>query len=251
MISVNNREFNEAEILAEMQYHQAGTQRQAMVSASETLIIGELIRQRAAQLGLPVDEASDEAQLQQVIDQDCAIPKASEQECRQYYEQNLNKFCSSPLLAARHILLIADPKDSNARIAADDKAKQLLAALQEGEDFSALAKQYSACTSATTGGQLGQVSKGQTVAEFERQVFSAPVGLIAHPIETRYGYHIVEVLQRVDGKQLPYEMVSDRIADYLNEKVKRKAIAQYIETLIAGAEITGFDFDVSDSPLLQ
>jgi peptidyl-prolyl cis-trans isomerase C len=46
-------------------------------------------------------------------------------------------------------------------------------------------------------------------------------------------------------------MVKQRISDYLNERVRRKAIAQYIETLIAKADIDGFDFSVSDSPLVQ
>jgi peptidyl-prolyl cis-trans isomerase C len=46
-------------------------------------------------------------------------------------------------------------------------------------------------------------------------------------------------------------MVKERIADYMNEKVRRKAIAQYIHTLISDAEIEGFDFSVSDSPLMQ
>jgi peptidyl-prolyl cis-trans isomerase C len=50
---------------------------------------------------------------------------------------------------------------------------------------------------------------------------------------------------------LPYQMVEERITDYLNEKVRRKAIAQYIHTLLVAADIEGFDFSVSDSPLMQ
>ena len=102
-----------------------------------------------------------------------------------------------------------------------------------------------------TGGQLGQLGKGQTVPEFERQLFNCQLGLASSPLESRYGVHVAYIDRRVDGKALPYDMVKERISDYLNEKVRRKAIAQYIHTLISNAEIEGFDFSVSDSPLMQ
>ena len=101
------------------------------------------------------------------------------------------------------------------------------------------------------GGQLGQLSKGQTVPEFERQLSNCKRGLAQSPIESRYGVHVVVLDQHVEGKQLPFDMVKTRIADYLNEKVRRKAIAQYIHTLISQATIDGFDFKVSESPLMQ
>ena len=78
-----------------------------------------------------------------------------------------------------------------------------------------------------------------------------PIGLHLHPLETRYGIHIVEVLERIDGQQLPFVAVQQRIADYLNEKVRRKAVAQYIQQLVSTAEIEGFDFNIEASPLMQ
>ncbi len=71
------------------------------------------------------------------------------------------------------------------------------------------------------------------------------------PLASRYGIHVVNIDQRVEGRQMEFVMVQKRIEDYLNEKVRRKAIAQYIEQLIAVADIDGFDFSVSDSPLVQ
>jgi len=62
---------------------------------------------------------------------------------------------------------------------------------------------------------------------------------------------VIEVLNRVDGKSLPYQAVSQRIADYLNEKVRRKAVSQYITQLITTSQIDGFDFNVNASPLMQ
>ncbi len=257
MIKVNHQSISENQILQEMQYHPATDHRSAMIEAAQSLIINELLQQRANTLGLNLQlgqnetEQQSDAVVEQLIREDIAIPNASEAECRQYYQSNLNKFCTSPLVAARHILLAAPESDQHLRAQTAEQAEVLIQQLQQGIDFSTLASQYSACDSKQVGGQLGQLSKGQTVAEFERQVFSANPGLISHPIETRFGFHIVIVDEKVDGQQLPFELVSQRISDYLNEKVKRKAIAQYIQQLIVESDIDGFDFNVDSSPLMQ
>ncbi|MCG7533481.1 peptidylprolyl isomerase [Pseudoalteromonas sp. OOF1S-7] len=259
MITVNQTTISEAQILQEMQYHPAKDHRAAMIDAAESLIIGELFNQRLDALGLHLqtdeqqesEEQKQNALLNLLIEAEVAIPCATEQECAHYYQQNLAKFCSSPLIAARHILIPAPAEDEHARANALETAESILEALNKGESFSVLAGQHSRCESARLGGQLGQLSKGQTVSEFERQVFSADEGLINHPVESRFGFHIVFVDFKQAGKQLPYEAVKLRIKDYLNKKVERKAIAQYIECLIAEAKIDGFDFNVSTSPLVQ
>ena len=252
MIRVNEKEFDENVILHEMQYHNGKTQRESMIKASESLIISELVKQRGAELSLDAENQEDDEFLDALLAKDVHIPTACDEDCQTYYQQNTEKFMSTPLLAVRHILLAADPEDETARIAAEDLGKHLIQQLEEDPSrFVSLAKTHSICPSKNTEGQLGQLSRGQTVEEFERQVFKCQPGLVASPISTRYGVHIVEVLHRVDGRVLPYEMVAERIKEYLDEKVKRKSIAQYIETLISNATIEGFDFSVSESPLMQ
>ncbi|WP_105169753.1 peptidylprolyl isomerase [Pseudoalteromonas sp. T1lg23B] len=260
MITVNQTTISEAQILQEMQYHPAKDHRAAMIDAAQSLIIGELFNQRLDELGLAhinaettndSEEQKQNARLELLIKTEVAIPKASEQECQHYYTQNRSKFCTSPLIAARHILIPAPIEDESARAQALEAAETILKALQNGESFSDLAAQYSKCDSAKLGGQLGQLSKGQTVIEFERQVFAAEEGLMTYPVESRFGFHIVFVDFKQAGKQLPFDAVKTRIKDYLNKKVERKAIAQYIECLIANADIDGFDFNVSNSPLVQ
>lgn len=253
MIRVNNTEIEDSALVAEMQYHVAETHTAAKNKAAESLIIAELIKQRAAILDIEVDDLDvNEKALNSLIEKEVNMPEASEEACRTYYENNLGKFKTSPLVSGRHILLSAPPEDAKARSEAIEQAVLIIRELQGNLDaFPKLAEQYSRCPSAKTGGHLGQISKGQTVPEFERQLFNCEVGLVSAPIESRYGVHIVEIDHRVDGKQLPFDMVKQRIADYLNEKVRRKAIAQYIATLVSSAQIEGFDFSVSESPLMQ
>lgn len=253
MIRVNNKEFDENAIVAEMQYHSAQSHTDAKNKACESLIICELIKQRAKELGLDIDESgTQEESISALIEKEVEIPEASEEDCLAYFEKNPNKFTTSPLVSGRHILLSAPPDDANCRSEALEQAKLLIRELKAStEQFPKLAAEYSRCPSAKTGGHLGQISRGQTVPEFERQLFNCKEGLVEAPIESRYGIHVVEIDHKEEGKPLPFDMVKTRIAEYLNEKVRRKAIAQYIEALIGEAEIEGFDFSVSESPLMQ
>ncbi|MDZ7871331.1 MAG: peptidylprolyl isomerase [Rheinheimera sp.] len=264
MIEVNQQQISEADIFAEMQYHPAADKRAAMVAAAQSLIIERLICQRADELGLTKElaalqqtenndlrQAAQDRLVQQVIDLEVTVPSATAADCELYYQQNPDKFVSSPLLEVRHILLACAPDDHQGRSNAQKQAELLLEQIQAGSAFAGLASQFSACSTKDSGGLLGQISKGQTVPELERPLFRLQPGLLPYPLESRYGLHVVEVLNRVDGKQLPYSAVSQRIADYLNEKVRRKAVAQYISVLISEAQIAGFDFQLSGSPLMQ
>lgn len=255
MIKVNDVSILESAILTEMQYHRADSQREAMLKAAETLVIGEILRQRAKALGIGVENESELASQEDFIEKllalDVAIPEASDAECQLYFEKNPQRFTSSPLVELKHILLAAAPDDEVQRIDSKTLAESLIIKLKIGGNFDALAQQYSACPSKETGGSLGQISAGQTVKEFERQVFNAETGLFPNPIESRYGFHVVFIERKIAGKPLPFEKVEGKIRQYLNEKVKIKATAQYIESLIQQTHLEGFDFSVSESPLMQ
>lgn len=255
MITVNDVPISEDKIHAEMQYHPAKNQREAMIKAAEALVIGELFRQRAQQLNIPVSEdtvaSSDEDFIETLVAQEVPVPTASEADCQKYFEANSERFTSSPLLEVKHILLAVAKEDEVGRSETKSRADALLDILKGGANFGALARRESACPSKETGGNLGQISRGQTVPEFERQVFTAEPGLLPRPVESRYGFHLVYVERKVPGEPLPFSLVKDRVAEHLNEKVRRKAIAQYIQVLISEADIEGYDFDLADSPLMQ
>jgi peptidyl-prolyl cis-trans isomerase C len=81
---------------------------------------------------------------------------------------------------------------------------------------------------------------GQTTPEFEAALVALPVGAISEaPVETRYGLHIIRLDRKIEERQLPFELVAERIADYLRESVTRRATAQYIARLVSRAKITG------------
>ena len=88
---------------------------------------------------------------------------------------------------ARHILVATEKK------CLDVKKK-----LDKGVAFAKMAKAHSTCPSGKKGGALGEFKPGQMVKEFDKVVFSAPIGEVQGPVKTEFGYHLVEVTQRVD-----------------------------------------------------
>jgi len=71
------------------------------------------------------------------------------------------------------------------------------------------------------------------------------------PVETRYGVHVVRLDRRIEGREMPFEMVRHRIANYLDETVHRRALAQYVSVLASRATVTGVDLGAGSGPLVQ
>ena len=86
---------------------------------------------------------------------------------------------------ARHILVDSETKCS-----------ELKAEIEDGSDFAEVAKANSTCPSSAKGGDLGQFGPGQMVPEFDKAVFSGDVGVVYGPIQTQFGYHLLEVTGR-------------------------------------------------------
>ena len=86
---------------------------------------------------------------------------------------------------ARHILV-----DSEA------KCNELKTEIENGTEFGEVAKNNSSCPSSAQGGDLGRFSPGQMVPEFDKAVFSGDVGVVYGPIQTQFGYHLLEVTAR-------------------------------------------------------
>lgn len=241
----------EDDIAREMQHHPASEVVDAWHEAARSLAIRELLLQQASRLKL--DEiAEEEDRIARVLELELEVPDLTEGDCERFHAGNPGRFRSPTLLAVSHVLLAAAPDDVQERIRQEEVGRQLLSALLDGRSrFTDLAKQYSACESRHQGGSLGQISRGQTVEEFERPVMGLQEGLNPELIESRYGWHIVRVDQRIDGEQLPYEHVKPQIRQYLNESVTRRAFRQYVQVLAAETGVEGVDLELPDSPLMQ
>jgi peptidyl-prolyl cis-trans isomerase C len=255
-VRVNGAEIPEAAIAREVQYHPAPGLDDARASAARALVIRHLLLHRAAAVGItpadPESADSEEEVIGELLAREVTVPTADEATCERYWRNNRQRFRSPDLVEARHILVAAAPDDDEARAAAREKAAGLITELQRApEAFAALAKQFSACPSKDQGGHLGQLVRGQTVPEFDTFLFNLDPGLCSVPLATRYGYHVLCIEQKVTGRELPYEAVKGRVAEYLQDRAWRTAVSQYIRILAGSAMIDGVDLDAATSPLVQ
>lgn len=254
-IVVNGVKITPDVINAEVQYYPAETYFDAKYQTMQALVIKELLLQEAAHQGTDVSTAVDNPDIviDALLERELDIPSTDEETCKRYYEQNLRRFMTSPLYQVSHILYLAPPEDEKAYAQAKIKAEDALARIQQKPDlFKLIAKKESACSSSGEGGNLGQISKGQTLPAFEAALMAMKAGdMSAEPLASEVGYHIIKVHEFAEGKQLPYDAVAEWIADFLEQQSWKVALNQYIQVLAGKADISGFDLKASRSPLVQ
>jgi peptidyl-prolyl cis-trans isomerase C len=252
-VSVNGVTIARDAIVREMQHHPADKPIAAWQEAARALVVRELLLQRARHLGLTAEpisedgrrETDEEALMRMLVEREVAVPEPDAEVCRRYYENNKARFRSPDIYEASHILFAALPDDQAAYAQAHADAQAVLATLQENPDsFATLARAYSRCPSGSQGGNLGQITRGQTTPEFEQALVAlAPGETTPEPVATRYGFHIIRLARKQEGALLPYKLVAERIADYLAGSVRRRAQAQYVARLVSAAEIAGIALD--------
>lgn len=248
-IRVNDVEIGAARIAEEMQYHPAASAEAARRAAAEALVVRELLRQEARTRGFgDGDEAVEE-----LLEAAVATPEPDEASCRRYYESNRKRFRSPDLVEAQHILIAVAPDETEERATAKAKAADLAREVAgDPAAFAALAREHSDCPSKANGGHLGQIGRGSLVPELETYIFAMKAGETCPvPVSSRYGWHVVRVLERADGRELPFESVRETIADYLTESSWRRAVSQYISLLAGRAAIEGIALRAAHSPLVQ
>ncbi|QUG84021.1 peptidylprolyl isomerase PrsA [Bacillus nitratireducens] len=133
----------------------------------------------------------------------------------------------------------------------DEKtAKEVKEKINNGEDFTALAKQYSEDTgSKEQGGEIAGFAPGQTVKEFEEAAYKLDVGQVSEPIKTSYGYHIIKVTDKKELK--PFDEVKDTIRKDLEQQRLQDATGkwkqQVINDLLKEADIKVTDKEFKDT----
>lgn len=124
----------------------------------------------------------------------------TEDEVKEFFEEHKEELKQGESARASHIL-----------VEEEDKAKEIYEKIKNGEDFEALAREFSTCPSSEKGGDLGTFTKGQMVKEFEDAVFNNEEGHITEPVKTQFGYHIIKVVEKNDAKDAEFDEVKDKL----------------------------------------
>jgi peptidyl-prolyl cis-trans isomerase D len=147
---------------------------------------------------------------------------------KQAYQASLDSFRTPDRVRVRHILLKTEGKSEPEIAATQKKIEELLKQVRGGADFAQVATKNSEDTgSAVKGGDLDWVTRGQTVAEFEKAAFSMKPGEIAGPVKTMYGFHILKAEAREDARVKPFEEVKEEI----KKNVVRQQVFDRMQTL--------------------
>jgi len=225
----------------------------SVAGAQATLAVWELLRQRAVALELigpeqTFDDAAFDALLARELS---ALPQPCMEDCERYYANHPKQFLRNELVYASHILFAVT--DGVPVTLLRKRAEDALARVRaQPELFEAEAKAWSNCPSGQVGGSLGQLTRGDSVPEFEAALFgSSEIGLLARLINTRFGFHIVRIDRRVAGVAVPFAQVHEQIADFLVQDVRRSAIRQYVAILARDAHVEGVELSLANGPLVQ
>jgi len=177
-----------------------------------------------------------------LLKNDLSDPEIPETEIRDYYEENKQAFASRGYVHTRHILCTvaadATPEEKQQARRQIEEARRLIL---EGKPFAEVAKKYSQCNSAQTGGDLGPREKGYMPPEFDAVAFSIEIGKTSDIVETKFGYHILEVIERTpEGTVASYEQVRDFIARFLQKQSSPKKTSEHVRHLREAAKIEVF-----------
>jgi peptidyl-prolyl cis-trans isomerase C len=227
----------------------------------------ELLRQEAVRQGLMPDTPHaiapelDDAQrqvLEEMVDEVVVTPAPSIEAQTRFYAANKLHFVTGQALHVCHILFAVTPGVNVHKLAQRAETALLELSRKDVEPgrFEALARELSNCPSSSEGGDLGWIGPHDCAPELSNELFflsDSGWGMGVHPrlVHTRFGFHIVKVLERRKGTQQPFEAVQDRIAMQMALQSRATALRQYIRLLIGQASVEGLDLEGADSPLVQ
>ena len=150
-----------------------------------------------------------------LVDRDAARAKVTvpDGEVQRYYSQNLQQYSTPEQVRASHILFSTTGKNE---ADVSKQAQAVLARAKAGEDFAALAKQYSDDPgSKVKGGDLDYFGRGRMVPEFEKAAFESAPGLVPDLVKSQFGFHIIKVVDKKASSASPLDAVRPQIQDTL------------------------------------
>ena len=198
--------------------------------ALDNLVRAEVVGQEANKEGLDkVPETSALLELtrlnvlqQAMADKYLKDRKPTEQELRAEYETQVNSLAKQEY-HAKHILVATEPF-----------AQKVIDRLQKGDKFEEIARRESMDSSKDNGGDLGWFTPDKMVKPFADAVLALKPGEYTHkPVQTQYGWHVIELVETRDLQPPPYDNVRQR----LEQVVQAKKVKAYTDDLMRNAKI--------------
>lgn len=156
----------------------------------------------------------------------------SDDEIEQHFSKNKDQYGDAERVKARHILF--EEENGNDPEA---EARKVKGKIEDGANFSEMAEKHSDGPSAQRGGSLGTFSKGEMVPAFEEVAFSLEPGAISDPVKTQFGYHLIEVEEKMDSAPADLENSRKEIRQTLSNQKRQQKMQELVEKLRDEADI--------------
>lgn len=172
---------------------------------------------------------------------DATAEEPSEQEIQEQYQQNPDLYTIPEKRQVRHILFKKPQAETQEQLAKQrEQAEKVLAAARQGDDFAELARKHSQDSSAPKGGDLGFISKGQMVPQFENAAFALAEGEVSELVQTQFGLHIIKAEKIQAARPKSLEEAKPEIKLAVRKKKEhaltfKKASKAYEEIILAGS----------------
>lgn len=202
--------------IPEGQKQQLNSDAEIRVRMLDNMVVEELIVQEAEKTGISKDKefqtSLDRARrqlLSQRFIQRNVQPKITDANMKAFFDKNKARY-SQDEVRASHVLLKTE-----------EEAKEVYTKAKAGEDFEVLAKKYSKDPSvAQNMGDLGYFTRARMVPQFSDAAFSMKAGEISQPVKTLFGYHVIKVVDKREGKPVKFDEIKDQIrGDLQNESI--------------------------------
>jgi peptidyl-prolyl cis-trans isomerase C len=225
----------------------------------------ELLRQAAQAAGLldandaptadgVISEAAVNA-IDRLLEQALQLPEPSEDACRRHHAAHPGTYRTGERVRVRHILFAVTPGIDVAALRKRAEPIFLDVRCHDGQAsdrFADAARKWSNCPSGEHGGDLGWLSSTDCAPEFARELFGhAEVGVLPRLVHSRFGLHVVEVLQREPGVAQSFESVRGAVAMALRQQAYVTALRQYLQLLAGEASLESVELDAAGTPLVQ
>lgn len=225
----------------------------------------ELLRQAAMQAGLlasddpvPLEGAISEdacAAIDEWLEQEIQVQSPSDEACRRHFAAHPARYSSGERVRVRHVLFAVTPGMDV--VALRNRAETCLLDVRchdgsASERFARAARELSNCPSGEAGGELGWLTAADCAPEFARELFGhVEVGVLPRLVHSRFGLHVVEVLEREAGATQPFESVQGAVRMALRQQTYATALRQRLQLLAGAARVEGVALDAAETPLVQ
>lgn len=145
----------------------------------------------------------------------------TDEDALNYYNNNKGEFTQQPTVSAKHILV--DSKELCDKIKSEIDSKELT--------FEEAAMKYSTCPSKEEGGNLGAFGRGMMVPEFEDEAFKLDINVVSEPVKTQFGYHLIKVEDKNEGREMPFEEIKAQIVNKLLQEMQQRKYLDIVKEL--------------------